>query len=94
MNITLELQKLDDLIVKHTQPPVTAIPLDPRAHTTAMGDEHTVLEWQGDLPPLGAQIQLRPTQNRTTFNLHDVVWLVRNGCVVEKLPVAARGKSQ
>lgn len=65
------------------------IPLDGCARTKTLGDEHTVLEWDGDLPPLGARVALRPSQNRTTFNLHRSVWLSRSGRVIERLPIAA-----
>jgi 3-hydroxy-D-aspartate aldolase len=70
------------------------IALDPRAHTKSAGDEHVVLEWNGDLPPLGGQVRLRPTQNRTTFNLHSHVWLMKDERIVARYPIEARGGSQ
>ena len=62
--------------------------------TSSVSEEHTVLMWEAPLPTLGSQILLRPTHIRTTFNLHDFVYLVRNGRVEQRLPVAARGRSQ
>ena len=70
------------------------IALDPRAHTKSISDEHAVLEWKGDPPPLGAQIRLRPSQNRTTFNLYSHVWLMTDDRIVACLPIEARGGSQ
>jgi D-serine deaminase-like pyridoxal phosphate-dependent protein len=70
------------------------IALDPRAHTKSIGDEHVVLEWNGDSPPLGTQVRLRPSQNRTTFNLYSHVWLMRDDHIVARLPIEARGGSQ
>ena len=70
------------------------IALDPRAHTKSAGDEHVTLEWKGDLPPLGGQVRLRPTQNRTTFNLYRQVWLMRDERIVGRYPVDAQGGSQ
>ena len=70
------------------------IPLDPRAHTKSAGDEHVTLEWNGDLPPLGGQVGLRPTQNRKTFNLHSHVWLMRDERLIARYPIDARGGSQ
>jgi D-serine deaminase-like pyridoxal phosphate-dependent protein len=65
------------------------IALVPGATTIRVNDEHTVLTWPGELPPLGTQVSLRPSQNRTTFNLHEVVWLARNGQVAESTPISA-----
>ena len=69
------------------------ISLNPSGQTKSIADEHVVLEWVGSLPSLGARIRLRPSQNRTTFNLYNHVWLVRNERVVDKLPIEARGSS-
>jgi len=64
------------------------VPLDPRAHIRALGDEHTTLVWDGKPPQLGSHVRLRPSQNRTTFNLHRVVWLEKEDCIVERLQIA------
>lgn len=67
--------------------------LDPRGQVVALNDEHAVLAWTNDLPELGAQVRLRPTQNRTTFNLHDKVWVARGDQIIDQWPITARGKS-
>lgn len=67
--------------------------LHPQAEVVGLNDEHTILTWTGALPNLGEQIRLRPTQNRTTFNLHDAVWTARGNQIVGYWPVSARGKS-
>jgi D-threonine aldolase len=68
-------------------------PLGPEARVIAFHEEHSTLAWEGDLPPLGSQIMLRPAHVRLTFNLHDAVWLARGDELVECLPVTARGRS-
>lgn len=69
------------------------IPEPPDATVVAVNDEHTILVWEGPLPELGSEVRLRPTQNRTTFNLHEIVYLVRNDQVIDVLPILARGRS-
>jgi D-serine deaminase-like pyridoxal phosphate-dependent protein len=63
------------------------------AEGVAMSDEHATVTMK-DPPPLGTQIDLIPGQIRTTFNLHDRVWLSRGGALVDCWPVSARGSSQ
>ena len=59
------------------------------------GDEHTTIVTRGvPAPPLGAEIDFTPGQIRTTFNLHDRVWVSRDGLIVDCWPIAARGGSQ
>jgi D-serine deaminase-like pyridoxal phosphate-dependent protein len=60
----------------------------------AMGDEHSTLTMDDPMPPLGSQLDLTPGQIRTTFNLHDHVWVTRGGHVVDRWPISARGSSQ
>lgn len=67
--------------------------LDPSGKVIKLNDEHAILEWNGQLPQIGSKIALRPTQNRTTFNLHDTVWLVDRNNLAEKLNITARGLS-
>lgn len=62
--------------------------------TMAVNEEHTILACDGEMPALGEKLKLRPSQIRTTFNLHDTVWLAEGDTVIKSLPVAARGKSQ
>jgi len=67
--------------------------LHPQAEVIGLNDEHAILTWTGELPELGEQVPLRPTQNRTTFNLHDAVWAVRDNRIIDCWPVSARGRS-
>jgi D-serine deaminase-like pyridoxal phosphate-dependent protein len=59
----------------------------------AMSDEHATVA-MADPPPLGTVFDFIPGQIRTTFNLHDGVWVSRAGKVVDCWPVSARGSSQ
>lgn len=59
----------------------------------SVSEEHTVLEYPGAGPALGATVSLIPSNVRTTFNLHDVAWLVHGDDIVERLDVTARGRS-
>ncbi len=69
------------------------IPVGFISEGVAMSDEHATLT-MADPPPLGSLIDLIPGQIRTTFNLHDRVWVTRGGSVVDCWPVSARGSSQ
>ena len=69
------------------------IPVGLTTDGVAMSDEHATLT-MADPPPLGSLIDFIPGQIRTTFNLHDRVWVSRGGSVVDCWPVAARGSSQ
>jgi D-serine deaminase-like pyridoxal phosphate-dependent protein len=64
----------------------------------AIGDEHATIEMPDplpdSLPALGSQLDLVPGQIRTTFNLHDQVWVSRGGRLVDRWPITARGSSQ
>lgn len=62
--------------------------------TVTVGDEHTIVTLEGAAPDLGATVDFIPGQIRTTFNLHDHVWLTRGGRIVDRWPVSARGGSQ
>jgi D-serine deaminase-like pyridoxal phosphate-dependent protein len=68
-------------------------PLPRQATLAAINEEHTTLRWEGQLPDLGTRVELRPHHVRLTFNLHDDVWLARHDKVMERLSVAARGRS-
>jgi D-serine deaminase-like pyridoxal phosphate-dependent protein len=59
----------------------------------AVSDEHTTLFMGDPLPELGSTVDLTPGQIRTTFNLHDHIWVTRNGALVDRWPIA-RGSSQ
>ena len=70
------------------------LPIDFSATGIWISDEHATIDMADPLPALGSQVDLRPGQIRTTFNLHDHVWLLRNGEVVDCWPISARGGSQ
>jgi D-serine deaminase-like pyridoxal phosphate-dependent protein len=59
----------------------------------SVSDEHTTVAVDGMPPRLGSHVDLIPAQIRTTFNLHDHVWVQRDGAVVDRWPVSARGCS-
>jgi D-serine deaminase-like pyridoxal phosphate-dependent protein len=60
----------------------------------AISDEHATVTVPGDPPLLGSLVEFVPGQIRTTFNLHDFVWVSRRGTLVDCWPVSARGGSQ
>jgi D-serine deaminase-like pyridoxal phosphate-dependent protein len=68
------------------------VPLGPGL-VTGFHEEHTVLAWEGPMPEIGSTVVLRPRHVRTTFNLHDRVWLADGDEIVDRFPVAARGRS-
>lgn len=70
------------------------IPIGVSATRLAISDEHTTIEMADPLPALGSQVDLTPGQIRTTFNLHDHVWVLRDGEIVDRWPITARGSSQ
>ena len=59
-----------------------------------VSDEHMRVGVRGEAPALGTQVEMVPGQIRTTFNLHDEVWLTRGGRIVDRWPISARGSSQ
>ena len=70
------------------------VPVGLTVKAISIGDEHSTLTMDDPLPPLGSQVDLTPGQIRTTFNLHDHVWVTRGGHVVDQWPISARGSSQ
>jgi len=70
------------------------IPIGFEVRRIAISDEHATIEMADPLPALGSQVDLVPRQIRTTFNLHDHVWVSRGGQLVDCWPVTARGSSQ
>jgi D-serine deaminase-like pyridoxal phosphate-dependent protein len=60
----------------------------------AISDEHTRIAMPDPLPPLGSQLDMIPGQIRTTFNLHDEVWVSRGGRLTDRWSISARGSSQ
>lgn len=70
------------------------IPVGFTVKSIAVSDEHTTLTMDDPLPALGSRVDLTPGQIRTTFNLHDHVWVTRGGEIVDQWPITARGSSQ
>ncbi|MFI5255168.1 MAG: alanine racemase, partial [Candidatus Limnocylindrales bacterium] len=70
------------------------VPIGFTARHIAISDEHATIEMDDPLPVLGSQCDLNPGQIRTTFNLHDHVWVSRGGRIIDRWPVTARGSSQ
>jgi len=71
------------------------IPAGLNAAKVAVSDEHATVTLDGSSPPpLGGRVDLIPGQIRTTFNLHDRVWISRGGSIIDCWPVSARGSSQ
>ncbi len=64
------------------------------ATQVSLSDEHATVTVSGIPPELGAAVDFIPGQIRTTFNLHDRVWVSRGGDIVDCWPVSARGRSQ
>ena len=70
------------------------VPVGLNGAQVAMSDEHATVLLETEPPALGSLVDFIPGQIRTTFNLHDRVWVSRRGKVVDCWPVAARGASQ
>jgi D-serine deaminase-like pyridoxal phosphate-dependent protein len=71
------------------------IPIGFKATKVSLSDEHATVTLDGTpSPPLGSRFDFIPGQIRTTFNLHDRVWISRGGEIVDCWPVTARGSSQ
>ena len=70
------------------------VPIGFDATRISISDEHATIEMDDPLPALGALVDLSPGQIRTTFNLHDHVWVSRGGQLVDRWPITARGSSQ
>jgi D-serine deaminase-like pyridoxal phosphate-dependent protein len=70
------------------------LPVGIDAIKVALSDEHATVTMDGSLPALGSQVDFIPGQIRTTFNLHDRVWVKRGDQIIDCWPVSARGASQ
>lgn len=70
------------------------LPIGFPATDIAISDEHARIALPDPLPTLGSQLDMVPGQIRTTFNLHDEVWVSRGGRLVDRWPITARGRSQ
>jgi D-serine deaminase-like pyridoxal phosphate-dependent protein len=69
------------------------VPIGFTARDLWVSDEHATIEMDDPLPALGNELDLAPGQIRTTFNLHDHVWVGRGGRLIDRWPIA-RGSSQ
>ena len=70
------------------------VPIGLEARSIVMSDEHCTITMDDPVPELGSQVAMVPGQVRTTFNLHDHVWVTRGGEIVGCWPISARGSSQ
>ncbi len=70
------------------------VPVGFIATRIAISDEHATIEMADPLPALGSRLDLAPGQIRTTFNLHDDVWISQGGRLVDRWPISARGSSR
>ena len=68
-------------------------PIGFAAERIAVSDEHATV-FMADPPAIGSHVDFIPGQIRTTFNLHDRVWVTRKDRVVDCWAVTARGSSQ
>ena len=67
----------------------------PNAQVLVLSEEAGWLATTGpERPAPGDKVRLVPGHGCTTINLHDRYYVVRDGCVVDVWPVAARGRSQ
>jgi D-serine deaminase-like pyridoxal phosphate-dependent protein len=70
------------------------VPIGFSASRVGISDEHATIEQPNPFPRLGDVCDLWPGQIRTTFNLHDHVWVARGHKLVDRWPITARGSSQ
>lgn len=70
------------------------VPVGFEAMHISMSDEHSTITVAGSPPALGSTVDVIPGQIRTTFNLHDRVWVCRGVELVDCWPISARGASQ
>lgn len=70
------------------------VPVGVEASRVQLSDEHATVTMAGSPPAIGSTVDFIPGQIRTTFNLHERVWLTRGGEVAGCWPITARGSSQ
>jgi D-serine deaminase-like pyridoxal phosphate-dependent protein len=64
----------------------------PGARLVLLSEHHAVAEWDGGpLPELGSRVRVVPNHVCNAVNLVDELVAVRDGAVVDRWPVAARG---
>ncbi len=66
----------------------------PEAIVTALSEEHAVCDFGASSrkPAIGEKVRIIPNHVCVVSNLFDAVNLIRDGAVVERVPVAARGR--
>ena len=57
-------------------------------------EEHSSVVREGTQSAIGDRLRMVPGHCCTTANLHDCIYFVRNGKVVDRVPVTSRGKSR
>ena len=68
------------------------VPGAPEARVVALSEHHATVSWPaGPLPALGATVAVAPNHVCAAVNLADELVVVRDGTVVDRWPVAARG---
>lgn len=70
------------------------VPIGFQAELVTLSDEHGTVTVDEAPPEIGSRVDFIPGQIRTTFNLHDRVWVQREDRIVDCWRVAARGSSQ
>jgi 3-hydroxy-D-aspartate aldolase len=58
-----------------------------------MSEEHSTVSAEELKAVVGDRVKIIPGHCCTTINLHDYLYLTRNGKVIDKLPITSRGKS-
>lgn len=56
-------------------------------------EEHSQIPVEKSELKLGDKLLMLPGHCCTTINIHDDLYLVRNGRVVDRIPISGRGKS-
>ena len=71
------------------------LPDYPEAIIARLSEEHGVLDLEGSArkPELGERVRVIPNHACVVTNLHDRIYLHRNGEVLAQLPIYARGKT-
>jgi D-serine deaminase-like pyridoxal phosphate-dependent protein len=65
------------------------VPIGFQAKQISVSDEHLTVKIEGAIPPIGSTLDFIPGQIRTTFNLHERVWVSRGGRLVDCWPICS-----
>jgi D-serine deaminase-like pyridoxal phosphate-dependent protein len=64
----------------------------PGARIVLLSEHHAVAEWDGSpLPEIGSRLRVVPNHVCNAVNLADTLFVVHDGAIVDRWPVAARG---